>query len=157
MSAFFSFFFFLLTPTARFFSPKSNLLSNHKTRHTKKSCIVVLLTASIVPLQKSTLENLCMQFNQSFTLKCVSLLLFHGPFYKATVVPVWLWGSENSGLYPTRGKKQKNLGTNDAMQLKVGGHGTRAPPVWRPMHCFKDRTTQLYWTSSSAGRIRCFT
>lgn len=31
----------------------------------------------------------------------------HGPFYKATAARLWLLESENSGLYPTRRKKQK--------------------------------------------------
>lgn len=73
----------------------------------KKSCIVFLLTPNrCYPGQKST-SKMCLQFIQSFTFKmCVPVAAF-SPFYKATLVRLWLSGSENSGLYPTRGERKK--------------------------------------------------
>lgn len=63
--------------------------------------------------------------------------------YKAALVRHWHWRSENSGLYPTRGKKEnkkkKNLRNNDAVLM--GGDGPRAPPVGNPRDCSKTTLT----------------
>lgn len=101
-------------------SCKSNLLSAWK----KTRCCTVLLTAiGVFRREKRASRRACSSVSTS-PWDGFPVVAF-GSFYKATLVRLRLWASENSGLYPTRGEnKPKELRNNDTMlQRKIMDRG----------------------------------
>lgn len=93
------------TPTTWFLWKQPVMCRKHDQK-TPKKFIAVLLT-ELASVGKNY-TKMCLQSTQSSLLKCVSWSLLPRCFSEGHTCSVEAPGSENSGLYPTKGGEKKN-------------------------------------------------